>query len=126
MNSIQLIDCCRANDFFFKKNLFSSQIFLKQFLLYSCKRTLTWQKNIRDFLKNFFEYYFFNIMVNINSFCDLSITVNTTLKYYYMQALDKKLKLMGGAMKYFFTKLLGHEIFSSMVPWAMRFFLRNF
>ena len=46
----------------------------------------------------------------------------TTLKYCYKQALNKKLKLMGGAMKYFPKKLLGHEIFRSMVPWATNFF----
>ena len=38
-------------------------------------------KNMRDFLKNFFEYYFLNIIVNIDSFCDLNISVNTNLKY---------------------------------------------
>ena len=42
---------------------------------------MIWQKDIRDLLKNFFEYYFLNIIVNINYFCDLNITVNTTLKY---------------------------------------------
>ena len=40
-------------------------------------------ETIRDFLENLFEYYFLNIVVNINSFSDLSITVNTTLKYYH-------------------------------------------
>ena len=86
-------------------------------------------KNIRDFLKNFFEYYFLNIIVNINSFCHLNINSFcdlNTLKYYYKQALNKKLKLMRWAMKYFSTKLLGHEIFSSMVPWAMKYFLKHF
>ena len=38
-------------------------------------------KSIGDFLKNFSEYYFLNIIVNIDSFCDLNITVSTTLKY---------------------------------------------
>ena len=32
---------------------------------------------------------------------------------------------MGKAMKYFLKKLLGHEIFRSMVSWVTRFFLRN-
>ena len=32
---------------------------------------------------------------------------------------------MGGAMKYFLKKLLGHEIFRSMVSWAKKFFLKN-
>ena len=38
-------------------------------------------RNTTDFLKNLFEYYFLNITVNTNSFCDLNTTVNTTLKY---------------------------------------------
>ena len=84
------------------------------------------EKNISDFLKNFFEYYFLNIIVNINSICDLNITVNTTLKYQHKQALNKKLKLMRRTMKHFSTKLLGHEIFNSMVPWATNFFVKYF
>ena len=32
---------------------------------------------------------------------------------------------MGGAMKYFLKKSLGHEIFRSMISWAMKFFLKN-
>ena len=80
-------------------------------------------KNIRGFLENLFEYYFLNIIVNVNFFSDLNITVSTTLKYYHKQALNKKLKLMGVIMKYFPEKLLGHEIFCTMVPWATKFFL---
>ena len=70
-------------------------------------------KIIRSFLKNLFEYYFLNI------------TVSTTLIYCNKYALNKKLKLMGGAMKYFLKKLLGHEIFWSMVSWATKFVLKN-
>ena len=51
--------------------------------------------------------------------------MNTTLKYYYSQDLNEKLKLMGGAMKFFSKKLLGHEIFSYMVCWATKFYLKN-
>ena len=51
---------------------------------------------------------------------NLNTTVSTTLKYYYKQALNKKLTLMGGAMKYFLEKLLDHEIFMSMVSWATK------
>ena len=42
-------------------------------------------KYIRGFLKNLFEYYFLNIIVNVNFFSDfdLNITVSSTLKYYY-------------------------------------------
>ena len=48
-------------------------------------------KSIRDFFENLFEYYFLNIIVNVNFFSDLIITlliitVGTTLKYYHMQA----------------------------------------
>ena len=34
-------------------------------------------KNIRGFLKNIFEYYFLNIIVNVNLFSDLKF------EYYY-------------------------------------------
>ena len=37
------------------------------------------------------------------------------LKYYDSQDLDEKLKLIGGAMKFLSKKLLGHEVFNSMV-----------
>ena len=82
-------------------------------------------KNFRGFLENLFECYFLNIIVSVNFFSDLNITVSTTLKYYHKQVLNKKLKLMGGAMKYFPKELLGHEIFRSMVSWATKFFLKN-
>ena len=48
-----------------------------------------------------------------------------TLKYYDSQGLNEKLKLTGGAMKYFLKKLLGREVFSSMVPWATKYILKN-
>ena len=32
---------------------------------------------------------------------------------------------MGGAIKYFPKNVLGHEIFSSVVPWATNFFLKK-
>ena len=34
-------------------------------------------KNIKDFLENLFEYYFLNIIVNVNFFSDLKF------EYYY-------------------------------------------
>ena len=43
----------------------------------------------------------------------------------FLENLNKKLKLMGGAMKYFLKKLLGHEIFRSMVSWATKNVLKN-
>ena len=51
-------------------------------------------------MKNFFEYDFLNIIENMKHFFDLDIIVNTTLKYQHKQALIKKLKLMGKALKY--------------------------
>ena len=40
-----------------------------EILLYCCKRILV--KNIRGFLETLFEYYFLNIIVNVNFFSDL-------------------------------------------------------
>ena len=77
-------------------------------------------KNILRFLENLFENYFLNIIVNVNWF--EYYTERTTLKYYHKQALNKKLELMGRTLKYFSKKLLGHELFSFMVPWAAIFF----
>ena len=83
-------------------------------------------KNIRGFLENLFEYYFLNIIVNVNFFSDLkfelNITVGINLKYCYKKALNKKLKLMGEVKKYFRKNLLGHEIFRSMVFWTTNLF----
>ena len=76
-------------------------------------------------MDNLFEYCFLNIIVTVNFVSDLNISVSTTLKYYHKEALNKKLKLMGGAMKYFSKKLLGHETFRSMVSWATKYFLKN-
>ena len=100
MNLIQLIDCWKANDEFSWSN----------FLFNCCKRILIWQK-ILVFLENLFEYYFLDIMWMLTSLViwNLDITVSTTLKYCYKSALNKKIKLMWGTMKYFRKKLLGHE-----------------
>ena len=37
-------------------------------------------KNIKDFLENLFEYYFSNIIVNVNFFSDLKFEYNC--EYY--------------------------------------------
>ena len=90
-------------------------IFLKQFL-FCCSR------------EDLFEYYSSNTIVDVNFISDLKFEYYFeyyTLKYYYKQALNKKLKLIGGTMKYFVKKLLGHEIFRSMVSLAMNRFLKN-
>ena len=77
-------------------------------------------------MENSREYYCMNIIANISSFSPLNTNVNTTLKYYRKQALNKKLKFMGGAMNFFTKKLLGYEIYSSVIPWATKYFLKNF
>lgn len=41
------------------------------------------------------------------------------------QALNEKLKSTGGTMNFFSKKLLGHEIFCSIFPWATKMFLKN-
>ena len=73
-------------------------------------------------MENSREYYCLNIIVNISFFSTLNTNANTTLKHNRKQALNKKLKLMGGAMKYFTKKLLGHETFTSIVAWATKCF----
>ena len=75
-----------------------------------------WQKVLNVFFENFFEYYFLNIIMTYDFFNDLNITTKTILKYYHKEVFNIKVILMGGAMKQFTTKLLDHEIFSSMVP----------
>ena len=52
-------------------------------------------------MDNCSEYYYLNIIVNISSFSSLNTNVNTSLKYYRKQSLNKKLKLMEGTMKLF-------------------------
>ena len=77
----------------------------------------------RRFLENLSDA-FLNIIVNVNFFGDLKFEYYC--EYYsevLLQENLKKLKLIGGAMKYFPKKLLGHEIFRSMVSWATNFFL---
>ena len=80
-------------------------------------------KNIGGFLEKLFEYYFLNIIVNVNFFSDLKFEYYSD---YYPEillqvSLNKKLKLMGVAIKCFLKKLLGDEIFKSMVSWATIF-----
>ena len=76
-------------------------------------------KNLGGILENLSEYYFVSIIVNVNFFSDLKF------EYCYKKALNKKLKLMGGTMKFFSKKFLGHEIFRSMVSWATKIVLKN-
>ena len=76
-------------------------------------------------MKNSSEYYCLIIIVNISSFIPLNTNVNTTLKYYRKQALNEKLKLIRGAMKFFTKKLLDQEIINFMIPWTTKYFLKN-
>ena len=71
-------------------------------------------------MENCSEYYCLNIIVNIRSFSPLNNNLNTSPKYYRKQALNKKPKLVGGAMKYFAKNLMGHEIFNSTIRWTMK------
>ena len=70
-------------------------------LIKHCHRLLVWKLN-EYFMENSREYY--------------------TLKYYRKQTLNEKLKLMEGSMKFVTKKLLGHEIFISIILWATIFF----
>ena len=79
-------------------------------------------KNIRGFFENMFEYYFLNIIVNVNFFSDLKFEYYCEYYPKVLLQVSLKLKFMGGAMKYFSKKLLGHKIFSSMVSCATNSF----
>ena len=76
-------------------------------------------------MENSGEYYCLNIIMNISSFSPLNTNVNTALKNYLKEALNTKVKLIRGAMKFFTKNLLGQEIFSSMILWATNYFLKN-
>ena len=84
-------------------------------------------KNIRAFLENLLEYFFLNIIVNVNFFSDLKFEYYC--EYYpeilLQESLKVKTKIDGRAMKFFPKKILGHEIFRSMVSWATNSFLKN-
>ena len=51
-------------------------------------------------MENSLELYCMNIIVNICSFSPLNTNVNTNLKYYGRQTLNKKLKLMGESITF--------------------------
>ena len=78
-----------------------------------------------NYFKYFFQVLLMNIILNIKYFRTLNISVNTTLKYYESQGLNEKLKLMGGTLKPFSKKLMGHKIFISTVSWVTKYFLKN-
>ena len=63
-------------------------------------------KNIRGFSQNLFEYYFLNIIVNINLFIDLKLE-------YYCECYPEKLPLE--SLKETQIDGRGHEIFSEKI-----------
>ena len=87
--------------------------FLEIICILLLQKNFDMAKNIRSFLENLFEYYFLNIFVNFNFFIDFRFKYYC--EYYLELLINEKLNLMGGAMKFFTKKLMGHEIFSSMV-----------
>ena len=87
--------------------------FLEIICILLLQKNFDMAKNIRSFLENLFEYYFLNIFVNFNFFIDFRFKYYC--EYYLELLINEKLKLMGGAMKFFTKKLMGHEIFRSMV-----------
>ena len=74
MNLIQLIDCWKADDEFSWSNFY-----------FFLEKNFDMAKNITSFLENSFEYYFLNIIVNVNFFSDLKFEYysGATLKYCY-------------------------------------------
>ena len=81
-------------------------------------------KNIRGFWRIYLSITFWILLWMLTSLMiwNLNVTVITTLKYCYKKALNKNLQLIERAMKYFPKKLLAHEICSSIVVWATKFF----
>ena len=86
--------------------------------LYACLLVLN--ISIEYFKENFCEYYCLNIPASINSLRASNMAVNTNHK----QLLSSKLQLIGEGMKFLPKKLLCHKIFSSLVPWATKYFLK--
>ena len=64
-------------------------------------------------MDTFCEYYCLDIIVGISSLSALNITVNTTPKCYRNQALNDKLKLMEGVIRFFGKSY--NEILSSLL-----------
>ena len=68
-------------------------------------------------MENYSEYYCLNIIANINFFISLNSNVNTILRYYRFK---QETKMYGRGHEVFYEKAMGHEIFSSMIPWATK------
>ena len=84
-------------------------------------------KNIRDFLEILFEYYFLNIITNVNSFSNLKF--ERYYEYYpgivLQVSLKQETKIDGKDHEIFSEKLLGHKRVRSMVSWATNFFMKK-
>ena len=76
---------------------------------------MIWQKI--GILENLFEYYFLNIVANINFFSDLKFEYYC--EYYFeillQVSLKQEAKIDGRAHEIFSGKLLGYEKFRPMV-----------
>ena len=77
-------------------------IILKDFLFYCCKRIFIWQNILEVFWRIHLNIIFWILLSMLTFLVSwiLNINVSTTLKYCYKKSLNKKLKLMGGAVKY--------------------------
>ena len=66
-------------------------------------------KNIRCFLENLLEFYFLNIIVNVNFFNDLKLEYYGECYPEILKALNKKLE---GSIKIDWS---GHKVFSEKI-----------
>ena len=64
--------------------------FLEMIFILLLKNNFDMAKNIRGFLENLLEYYFFKIIVNVNVFSDLKFEYYC--EYYPQILLQKSLK----------------------------------
>ena len=89
-------------------------------LLISSLFTAYWKLNWYH-LEYFFQYYFLNIIVNINSLTSLNnFAMNITLNIFVFE-----LKLMERAIIFFSKIWLSYGNLSSMVLWATKFLWKN-
>ena len=97
-------------------------------LIKHCHCVLVWKLNwiFHGELQWILLFYCLNINVNISSFSPLINNVNTTLKYFHKQALNKKLKLMGRAMKYFTKKFWAMDYLALWSPGLRNNFWKNY
>ena len=77
--------------------------FLEIIFILFCKRISIWQKKLKVFWRVSLNIICWILLWMLTSsvIWNLNITVSITLKYFYKKALNKKVKLMEGTMKYF-------------------------